>query len=248
MAARQDVPSFLNTNIEWLFECVCSFSFVFRRFIWMTSQKLVMYNRVAGGKLEQPYPQKTDGWTPNIAAQETILALVFLMDLVLLCIEQQLEGLDLAGDLNLADFGGVVQPPSQWCLAWERFILLGFFQTCWFWGATAFVERQFFPERLGEGRFLGAVSLSSMTWTFLTWLAWLELAWLDFLDLTYFTWLSWLDFLDLTCLTSTCLTWSFLTWLAWLELSGLDFLDLACLTRLSWLDLLDLLDSTCSTY
>ena len=49
------------------------------------------------------------------------------MDVVLLCIEQQFEGLDLASDLNLADFGGVVQPPSQWCLAWERFILLGFF-------------------------------------------------------------------------------------------------------------------------
>ena len=40
------------------------------------------------------------------------------MDIVLLCIEQQLEGLDLAGDLNLADFDGVVQPPSQWCLDW----------------------------------------------------------------------------------------------------------------------------------
>ena len=66
------------------------------------------------------------------------------MDVVLLCIEQQFEGLDLAGDLNLADFGGVVQPPSQWCLAWERFILVVFFQTCWFWGATAFVESQFF--------------------------------------------------------------------------------------------------------
>ena len=39
------------------------------------------------------------------------------MDVVLLCIELQLEGLDLAGDLNLVDFGaGVVQPPSQWCL------------------------------------------------------------------------------------------------------------------------------------
>ena len=39
------------------------------------------------------------------------------MDVVLLCIEQQLEGLDLAGDVNLVDFGaGVVQPPSQWCL------------------------------------------------------------------------------------------------------------------------------------
>ena len=45
------------------------------------------------------------------------MALVFLVDVVLLCIELQLEGLDLAGDLNLVDFGaGVVQPPSQWCL------------------------------------------------------------------------------------------------------------------------------------
>jgi len=45
------------------------------------------------------------------------LALVFLVDVVLLCQILQLEGLDLAGDLNLVDFGaGVVQPPSQWCL------------------------------------------------------------------------------------------------------------------------------------
>ena len=154
MAARQDVPSFLNTNIEWLFSLnVCVLWALFFGVFNLndTSQKLVMYNRVAGGKLEQPYvipPAVSDGWTPNIAAQETILALVFLMDVVLLCIEQQLEGLDLAGDLNLADFGGVVQPPSQWCLAWERFILVVFFQTCWFWGATAFVERQFFFDPL----------------------------------------------------------------------------------------------------
>ena len=64
------------------------------------------------------------------------------MDVVLLCIEQQLEGLDLAGDLNLVDFDGVVQPPSQWCLG-ERLIcfLLVFKGTCRFCQATAFVER-----------------------------------------------------------------------------------------------------------
>jgi len=40
-----------------------------------------------------------------------------------------------------------------------------------------------FPERLGEGRFLGAVSLSSMTS-----LAWFKLLNLNLLDLTCLTW------------------------------------------------------------
>ena len=60
----------------------------------------------------------------------------------------------------------------------------------------------FFPERLGEGRFLGAVSLSSLTW----------LAWFKLLNL---------NLLDLTCLTWTCLTKTFLTWLSWLDLGKL---------------------------
>ena len=59
-----------------------------------------------------------------------------------------------------------------------------------------------FPERLGEGRFLGAVSLSSLTW----------LAWFKLLNL---------NLLDLTCLTWTCLTKTFLTWLSWLDLGKL---------------------------
>ena len=43
------------------------------------------------------------------------------------------------------------------------------------WYVTQFIQEErvtyVFPERLGEGRFLGAMSLSSMTW-----LAWLQLA------------------------------------------------------------------------
>eukprot|EP00434_Breviolum_minutum_P003929 symbB.v1.2.003454.t1/scaffold194.1/size275082/15 len=51
---------------------------------------------------------------------DILLALVFLVDVVLLCIELQLEGLDLAGDVNLVDFGaGVVQPPSRWWKNWR---------------------------------------------------------------------------------------------------------------------------------
>ena len=83
-----------------------------------------------------------------------------------------------------------------------------------------------FPERLGEGRFLGAVSLSSLTW-----LAWFKLLNLNLLDLTCLTWtcwpkLSWLDFLDLT-------------WVSYL-LDLLKVLDL-----LNLLALLTLLNLTC---
>ena len=55
----------------------------------------------------------------------------------------------------------------------------------------------FFPERRVEGRFLGAVSLSSMT----------SLAWFKLLNL---------NLLDLTCLTKT-----FLISLSWLDLGKL---------------------------
>ena len=67
---------------------------------------------------------------------------------------------------------------------------------------VTFIYHLFFPERLGEGRFLGAVSLSSLTW----------LAWFKLLNL---------NLLDLTCLTWTCLTKTFLTWLSWLDLGKL---------------------------
>ena len=88
-----------------------------------------------------------------------------------------------------------------------------------------------FPERLGEGRFLGAVSLSSMT----------SLAWFKLLNL---------NLLDLTCLTWTCLTKTFLISLSWLDLGKLLtwlakptcftwLAKLTCLTDLfNWLALL----------
>ena len=78
-------------------------------------------------------------------------------------------------------------PPFYGCKIW-----------C-FWNIRDFCV---FPERLGEGRFLGAVSPSSLTW----------LAWFKLLNL---------NLLDLTCLTWTCLTKTFLTWLSWLDLGKL---------------------------
>eukprot|EP00434_Breviolum_minutum_P003933 symbB.v1.2.003456.t1/scaffold194.1/size275082/17 len=83
-------------------------------------------------------PQRT--WTFDI-----LLALVFLVDIVLLCIEQQLEGLDLAGDLNLADFDGVVQPPSQWWKNWR-----GLFAACHFLVSLIYVL-----DVVAQLRFLG---------------------------------------------------------------------------------------------
>ena len=89
----------------------------------------------------------------------------------------------------------------------------------------------FFPERRVEGRFLGAVSLSSMT----------SLAWFKLLNL---------NLLDLTCLTWTCLTKTFLISLSWLDLGKLLtwlakptcftwLAKLTCLTDLfNWLALL----------
>ena len=88
-----------------------------------------------------------------------------------------------------------------------------------------------FPERRVEGRFLGAVSLSSMT----------SLAWFKLLNL---------NLLDLTCLTWTCLTKTFLISLSWLDLGKLLtwlakptcftwLAKLTCLTDLfNWLALL----------
>ena len=89
----------------------------------------------------------------------------------------------------------------------------------------------FFPERRVEGRFLWAVSLSSMT----------SLAWFKLLNL---------NLLDLTCLTWTCLTKTFLISLSWLDLGKLLtwlakptcftwLAKLTCLTDLfNWLALL----------
>jgi len=54
--------------------------------------------------------------------------------------------------------------------------------TTWSW-ICLFDAWIFFPERLGEGRFLGAVSPSSLTW-----LAWFKLLNLNLLDLTCLTW------------------------------------------------------------
>ena len=74
--------------------------------------------------------------------------------------------------------------------------------------------------RLGEGRFLGAVSLSSiylawldkvaLNWlpSYLTWLSWLKLSWLDLLDLAGLTWFIWLKFsLPTLLICLTCLTY-----------------------------------------
>ena len=116
------------------------------------------------------------------------------------------------------------------------------------WSCSNKRQNSIFPERRVEGRFLGAVSLSSMTS-----LAWFKLLNLNLLDLTCLTWtcltktflisLSWLDLGKLltwlakpTCFTwlakLTCLTDLF-NWLAWLTC----FTDL-----LYWLSLLDLLN------
>ena len=102
------------------------------------------------------------------------------------------------------------------------------FTTSWNESST---NHAIFPERRVEGRFLGAVSLSSMT----------SLAWFKLLNL---------NLLDLTCLTWTCLTKTFLISLSWLDLGKLLtwlakptcftwLAKLTCLTDLfNWLALL----------
>ena len=86
----------------------------------MTYHRSSPCTRVAGPKLEQPY------YTPSKQAVErkTLQLRTFcwpwfsLWILFSFVLSNNWKALILAGDLNLADFDGVVQPPSQWCLDW----------------------------------------------------------------------------------------------------------------------------------